>query len=357
MRNIAILLAMLMALSFMPTTAVADFYCDGWRYCPSSTYPKGCCVIAGNGRDVIPICIGDAYSCSQECCTGGGCNSYDDYRFCRTGYIANCNVRNDGSAYNLACCSSEYPVWNEGAQRCWKPDWQCTSSYTGGCSSDTPYCVNYQCVECTSNAHCPDDAYCSGNQCLGVECPDDGNRCTNDVVVNHQCTHPWIPGCCNNDADCAGDEVCGDAGVCEPLICVDGDICTVDTAAQHACSYPWTPGCCYDDNQCADTEYCDLAENQCTPVNCDTWTGTCIDDKNITKSFVRDHGCFPEIVESCNETYYCVQGNQTIETACAEIPFDPTIYILIGGAVAGVAALGGGGYYLTRSKGKRRKRK
>jgi len=116
----------------------ANWWCGGKEYgdCSSidPTY-KNCCVL-----NSIAVCLYDYQDCSQFCCIGGGCDSWDDFWFCPEGSIANC------VNFDIHCCPSDYPKWvpNRGG-KCWKEDWECV--YDEDCH-ESWVCVNHKCVEC-----------------------------------------------------------------------------------------------------------------------------------------------------------------------------------------------------------------
>lgn len=104
--------------------------------CDDSTWSNPCKVATDEYA-----CINNDQDCSERCCVGGGCNSWDDFWFCNKGSISNCDV---DSPYqnNMVCCPSDYPIWNEDSQECWKSGW-----------------------ECTKDNHCDFNERCSGNKC------------------------------------------------------------------------------------------------------------------------------------------------------------------------------------------------
>jgi hypothetical protein len=80
-----------------------------------------------------------------------------------------------------------------------------------------------------------------------------------DLVVNII----FFEGSCNQDLDCGDDEYCMLAeNKCYLISCDDGDVCTTDSAVNHECVYEDIPGCCHDNSECASDEVC--TSNVCT---------------------------------------------------------------------------------------------
>lgn len=204
----------LILLSFLAIPfASAEWFCGDGSYdeCPSQ-YPVECCV------NKIATCLYSDQSCNQNCCIGGGCNSWDDYWFCKNGQVANCNVETTYPK-GMVCCESNYPKWNNKAQECWKNEWQCTQ-----------------------NSHCDSDKCCFSNKCELVNC--EGGNCkewelVNTKIVDHKCTVTCVlkPGYCNSNSDCYATQSCSDIHKCTDLVCNDGNDCTIDTPVNHECKH------------------------------------------------------------------------------------------------------------------------
>jgi len=166
MKKIILIMAIL-AISLVPNVQ-ANWYCDGWYNDCGSTYPKECCVVGGSG-DVFPMCIKDNYDCSERCCTGGGCDSYDDYRVCPVGDIAICNI--DNPPYNMACCDPG-EKWFAPQRECVPESW-----------------------DCIYDEECPSNQECDNHQCITPTCPAEFWDCQNAytkqfhsyAVLNHKC--------------------------------------------------------------------------------------------------------------------------------------------------------------------------
>jgi len=232
-------LSLILSFFLLISLASATWWCGGEEYndCASS-YPKECCV----SHPGIPVCLYQNQDCGESCCVGGGCDSWDDYWFCNTGEVANCINQ------ELHCCSSEYPIYNEQTQTCWKVGWECTMQEH--CSSDER-CVNHICVEdpC-KNVDCYDgcedsvrffNGYCSEGNCIFEEeiCASGclGDFCAEDkcigVLCNDKCEDSilYYGGVCNsltgqcqyNTEECefgCTDERCR-TNPCEGVVCED----------------------------------------------------------------------------------------------------------------------------------------
>lgn len=117
---------------------------------------------------------------------------------------------------------------------------------------------------CLDDGGCNDGVFCNGaetcsdtNECQAGTPPCGDLACDeeNDVCVQ-----------CLVDDDCAGTETCTDSFVCEPVVCADdGDECTQEVVVDHACVNQPIVGCCHSgpggDAECASSTPADLPSN------------------------------------------------------------------------------------------------
>jgi len=270
-----IFFASILALS-QPADA-ASFYCNGWRECTSSSYPYGCCVAWGG--NVVPVCISEDLQCGEVCCVGGGCDSYDDFRFCMDGFKAYCGD------WGIRCCIDGYK-YSETANSCIPESWSC---YDNRDCSDTEICSNRQCVAVTcpsdyyacdgnlrqfhtyeiydhschekivSSQECQSDEVCQNGNCIELQCPANEPFCLDTITyaekhytpINHQCVESTV-----NTAVCADNEICNQSQ-CMELDCDDGDNCTLDNVANHQCIHIFldqdSDGVCDAQDSCPET--------------------------------------------------------------------------------------------------------
>ncbi len=147
-----------------------DFFCGGYDViyqCNDLNYPQECCIEEYG----VPICLAENVNCYQYCCLRQPCDTYDDFRFCYKGYVANCNVYDEKHNTNMACCPIDYPVFNERTQTCWKKDWECVSNED--CKPYKNICINHKCYECINDGDCPENYICENYQCK--ECVPNAN--------------------------------------------------------------------------------------------------------------------------------------------------------------------------------------
>lgn len=215
-----LLLIPIFVILLMPNASA--WFCDG-EYDDCGPTNDNCCV---NGN--IAVCIPDFRDCSQRCCIGGGCDTWDDFWFCADDYVANCDV-DTPQQHGMQCCPVDTPIWDEALQTCIQAGWECT--WDGNCG-DTQYCSFFN-----------DEHLCQELSC------NDMNPCTIDTAVNHECVNTLVVGCCQMNGDCADNQQCVPGAFpnydphCELLDCNDNDECTTDTAVNHACVNTEIPNC------------------------------------------------------------------------------------------------------------------
>jgi hypothetical protein len=88
-----------------------------------------------------------------------------------------------------------------------------------------------------ADAYCTVNASPSSNACPVNACPDDGNPCTKEVVVNGVCQHQAgnEGGTCSDGNACTQVDTCH-AGACvagTPVQCAGATACTLDVGALH----------------------------------------------------------------------------------------------------------------------------
>jgi uncharacterized repeat protein (TIGR01451 family) len=146
------------------------------------------------------------------------------------------------------------------------------------------------CVQCTEDADCADNEYCSGNACLPVEC-DCGS------ASGHRCEQY---ACCS-DSDCAKGEAC----------------------AGHACIQKFE---CANDADCAPAKYCDIAPGA-EGGSCRNVTGQC--GQIVGHTFVPyNYECGSE--SGCPS---CPQGRVCIQHGCVEGELISPVSGFVGGNV------------------------
>jgi hypothetical protein len=135
----------------------------------------------------------------------------------------------------------------------WSPKANGTSCSDGLFCNGAETCVDGACTPgtppCVDNAHCDENAATCLACISNTEC-DDGDACTDDACVNHQCVETPIAGCCDADAECD-----------------DGDPCTIDTCNGNTCTHTPAPdadndGVCDAIDQCPDTPAGETANAQ-----------------------------------------------------------------------------------------------
>jgi len=213
--------------------------------CEDPSYPNLCWI--GD----ISICLNNQADCSEYCCIGGGCDSWDDYWFCNKGSVANCNVQTS-NPNNMVCCADDYPIWNEDTQTCWKTDWECTMNSHCGSNEN---CENHICVEEIPPPECPTTlAYDSTKQTDIVNCavwqwfPEyehcsgsgwffykpvidsqehlgilDMSKETYESLVPAECWESCTPNCIGKK--CGPDGCGGSCGTCEEGTICDNGVC------------------------------------------------------------------------------------------------------------------------------------
>ncbi len=126
-----------------------------------------------------------------------------------------------------------------------------------------------------------------GRVLMGDICPEDGNPCTDDVLVNNVCVHIPNTAPCNDNNACTVNDICT-GGVCAgtPRNCGDNNACTIDTCDMATGSCVFTPVNCDDNNACT-TDTCNTA------TGCDHTPRVCSDNNPCT-------------TDSCNPAFGCV---------------------------------------------------
>ena len=203
MKYLLIFLAGFLILFSGVVSVSADWSCGGDEYLDcGSDFPQECCV-QGN----IAACLSNSQDCAERCCTGSGCDDWQDFRYCDSPDVANCEV-DSPYGYDMVCCSPEFPVWNDDYQRCWESDWDCTDN--SHCSG-SDVCEDNQCV--TGNiGECNTKFDCSIQVITTNDCSDDNTKITKSVTETGCVDHTCIPQLVEENTlveDCeAVDEVC-----------------------------------------------------------------------------------------------------------------------------------------------------
>lgn len=152
-------------------------------------------------------------------------------------------------------------------------------------------CVNDACAQenvangsaCDNGAGSCNDGTCEPVlNCDVVDCPDDGNECTQAACVNDACAQVNVADAtpCNNDAGTCQAGTCVDVVICDPAACPnDGNPCT-----QAAC----------ENDQCV--------QENLNGTTCDNGNGTCSDG----------------VCVQCTEASDCNDGNECTSSACSD---------------------------------------
>lgn len=166
-------------------------------------------------------------------------------------------------------------------------------------SGDCPggYCDKRKdgCVECYTNAHCPDEEVCFNGECVPLEECTSSADCGSGVCIAEKCVE------CESDSDCKGTFECI-ANVCRPK---------AQTCSQNADCQPFGAVCdtglghcvdCEDNSQCSPEEYCDIPS--CVPKPCVPGAVSCDgNDVVVCKSNGSGQYSFP-----CDEGLTCFNG-------------------------------------------------
>lgn len=213
-------------------TSNAD--CDDGNYCTSDM-----CNLNDNtcNHTTIPECCNVAADCVDE----NPCNS----DWCYTDHTC----RHSGNVVPGCCYApTKDPVTGEP----WTPE-QGIAYANSMCDDKNP---------CTGTPTNPDYCNLSTNKCMPGElvvpcCMDstqcnDGDSCTYDQCVNHQCVNTYKQGCCND--------------LNKAIVCNDNDPCTRDECVASKCMHFFKVGdCCLDDDWCK-ANFPD--QNPCTDEKC-----------------------------------------------------------------------------------------
>jgi len=94
-----------------------------------------------------------------------------------------------------------------------------------------------------------------------VECPDDGNPCTDERVVDRACTHPPRAAACDDGDACTASDTC-QSGQCvgTAVKCDDDNPCTDDACdATSGCEAEPNDADCDDNDACTTGDTCAAA--------------------------------------------------------------------------------------------------
>lgn len=173
-------------------------FCNGIEQCKSGECQPGDVVDCDDGID-----------CTEDVCSGGGCNHLPDPSVCTAGPDPSCDPTN-GCQYsicNTTLCASTGCV---------------TATCEGMLCRRTPLCGGAS-------------PLCCGGACVPAGC-DDGLSCTNDYCDESApstagCVHEPIEGACDDGDACTGDGTCrGERCVAAaPIDCNDANPCTDDS--------------------------------------------------------------------------------------------------------------------------------
>lgn len=131
-------------------------------------------------------------------------------------------------------------------------------------------------IPCDDHLICTDPDECQNGVCVGtpVECPDDGEECTEHVCVEAKggCLTLYLSNiACNDDDECTtGDHCLVGACVGDPVHRYDANLCT-DDACYTDVGCVFTPN---DDNEC--TDYDDCTADECIGGQCVGFPVPCV---------------------------------------------------------------------------------
>lgn len=237
-------------------------YCNGIEICKDGTCQLGEIVSCDDG---IP--------CTEDVCSGSGCNHLPNDDLCSGGPDPRCDVE---TGCQFSTCT-EATCFDEGCTHA-----ECsgtTCMRTGMCGGATPFCC--------------------GTTCVAPGC-DDGDGCTRDYCDDRRLAGPI----------CANEPILGS--------CEDGDACTVgDTCSAGGCS-GGTPLDCNDSNPCTD-DTCDGAVG-CQRVPDDT---NPYSDSNRCTVGDRCSGGVAMAGEpmDCSDPHACT-ADSCVDGTCVHIPRD-----------------------------------
>jgi hypothetical protein len=246
-------------------------------------------------------CVGDKctagtpVTCAEDQCNTAWCDTSFGCRYVpkTTGTVCN-----DGSL-----CTS--------ADKC--DAGRCVGTQNVSCVDTNPcttdYCDPIQgCMnvpntdQCNDNNTCTENDVCSGGTCAGkaVECPSDGDQCTNDVCVAGQgCDHVPHLGACNDGVACTMNDTCGVNGACAgvPETCVSPNTCLVGNCLEgFGCQYTIKAdnAPCTDGTVCTSGDACQAGV--CRPGT----TVNCNDNKECTNDLCDAvRGCVHTLKDRC----------------------------------------------------------
>jgi hypothetical protein len=178
---------------------------------------------------------------------------------------------------------------------------------------------------CSENSSPPSTA------CPVVFCPDDGNPCTQEKVVNGVCTHPPAPDgvACNDNNACTQTDACS-AGVCtgsNPVECGGASGCQLAGTCDPASGLCLGGGNKPNGSSCDDAKNCTTGD-VCTdgvcggsPVTCPAPTNTC----QVAGTCVEATGlCSPPTNApdgtTCSDGLTCTEPDQCTNGVCGGAP-------------------------------------
>jgi len=239
--------------------------CNDNNVCTNdSCNPSSGCVYANNSNP----CNDGLYCNGTDTCSGGSCTQHAGDPCAASG---RCCIESNDSCATCPCPDDGNPCTDEVVV-----NGQCTHPNNSKPCNDGLYCNGTDtCGAGSCSVHsdnpCPPPKTCNEalDRCDDAACPDEGNSCTDEVLVNGQCTHPnksnGIP-CDDNNANTNNDRCSNGVCIGDPGPCSDGD-CASDTD-------------CDDGNYCNGTETCVGCQCQVGARPCNAVTEECDEDED-----------------------------------------------------------------------------
>jgi K319-like protein len=307
--------------------------------------------ICGDGSCAgTPINCDDANACTDDACdpVSGNCqNTIDTTNECDDGLECTVNDACLGSG----ACAGEWDTVNCGCDS----DDDCSvltnACNTGRCETATGACfsevqVGQGCSDgdaCSESDVCQADGSCvgsskdcsDGNSCTDDSCDPANGNCLNDIDISNTCddSDPCTTtdscqadgSCAGSPKDCSDGDDCTDDS-CEPAsgnclneidisnTCDDGDPCTTSDA-------------CLVDGSCLGTQKDCSDSNDCTDDSCDSASGNCLNDIDVTNSC--DDGDACTLSDACQVDGSCAgsqkdcsDGNDCTDDLCDSLTGD-----------------------------------
>ena len=264
-------------------SCVNDAECGGGEVCR-----RGAC------QPNISECEG-----AWDCRTGMVCSQGE----CRTPQVGNPCQRHQDCGAEMYCAKPRFECTELTGGRCWTrtacaegQDCESIDDATGiglcggggcdpACGGETPHCVGGRCMACVTDDHCPGEARCEANRCVGPAGACERNQdCPGETPVCQQgrCVE------CGTDRHCTGEQTCVDnrcQGGVSSECGYDGDCGVGQRCVERRCVDD--PGGCRSDQDCPE-------DQRCRGGRCVTQQGGCVADGDCGANQACQNGqCVP----------------------------------------------------------------